>query len=710
MTVQSSAELSKPARWRAVSSGNRPGLQTETIRADAGRLYEAMHGGLSYWGANPRSILAILEGYSAEMGRELRAQYRSSYGRDLERDLKAELGLPAHERAVALLAGAHGLAGALALRDGLAGRRPDRQFVFGVLGARSPEQREEYKRAYRGLVGHELEHALGTVFEGDDRTRALALLEGNQARAEAAAVKQALARGDQETLYQVLARRRNGQQRTALINEFKALAGRALRFKLVAGLQGSQLDRALGLLDGNHGLAEAARIRQACEGWGVNKSEIFGALGGKTAEQRRAISKAYLEKYKTPLAEALRLTLTGNDLEKAHRLLEDGEVSAAAKLKYALEGWGADSQAVLDALAGSSPAELLALRQEYRDETGRELEADLARGFSGRERFAIQLALKGRADSRPRPDRDLHGRQRLEMLLGYTQRSAPMAVEATWEPVARPVLNLDSPDELTKVIDFRELLVEAQKPSGSRRTPPKPNPCWQNQAQARLEFEHYLDGQNFHEPAPFADMLRASHRLAVEGRSGQNRYFRDRYGDLLEADRLPAGTFHRGLGGGVYPAENAQVEKLARRYRDPYRAVSRELQSVHLVGILDKRHLPYNIDLAPGAQKHVFPPPSAFEAYFTQMRLRLEKLAGLPARSTREKLRTIAEFYQYGANARPFHQLNHALFLNLSNCLLKRHGFSPVYGGRLAQAALRLQPEAFARYFEDWANGPGRIY
>jgi len=270
-------------------------------------------------------------------------------------------------------------------------------------------------------------------------------------------------------------------------------------------------------------------------------------------------------------------------------------------------------------------------------------------------------------------------------------------------------LNVDSKSSLEKVVDFRELIVDpaVQREKHGSVVPDKPNAYWQNNAEARRHFEDYLDKGDFSDSEAFESVLKESHKLAVEGSSGENRYY-GRGGQIHGPERLPAGEFHNGVQGGRRDEMSKQVESIARRYGDPYRFDPHHSPpSVRLPGIKENDR-PGNLQLG-DTQKHIYPPPRAFGDYFNQMQKRLEKLEKLPDGAKDEKLDTIAEFYHYGANVRPFRNVNNSLFMNFTNSLLKRHGFKPVYHGKLDHAAHRLQPDTFNRYFKDWASGEGAI-
>lgn len=265
---------------------------------------------------------------------------------------------------------------------------------------------------------------------------------------------------------------------------------------------------------------------------------------------------------------------------------------------------------------------------------------------------------------------------------------------------------------LSRVIDFRELVADPKKQMEKfgALVPEKPNAYWQNNAEARLCIRNYLDQGNFTNLQEFKGVLQQAHGLAVEGSGGDNRYYTGRRGEVLGSEQLPAGEFHQGVMGGVRVSVNEQVDELAKKYGDPYRNhADRAAEPVRLAGVASEGQ-PQNMPFMGAGQRHFYPAPEHFDAYFGQMQDRLKRLDSLPKDAPKEAvLKNVAEFYQYAANVRPFFNVNNSLFMNMTNELLTRHGQKPVYHGILDHAAQRLQPEAFNRYFADWAQGEGKI-
>ena len=65
----------------------------------------------------------------------------------------------------------------------------------------------------------------------------------------------------------------------------------------------------------------------------------------------------------------------------------------------------------------------------------------------------------------------------------------------------------------------------------------------------------------------------------------------------------------------------------------------------------------------------------------------------------------IARQYQYGANARPFAQINNSLFMELANMQIKLLGYEGMTHAQMDIVAQRIQPKAFSKYFIDRVKG-----
>ncbi|MEW6280471.1 MAG: annexin, partial [Candidatus Eremiobacterota bacterium] len=386
----------------------RPQRAPYDANKDANALYKAMHGGLIGAGTDEDAIFKTLQGKSPQDLEKLKATYQDHYGRDLGKDLKSELSGTSLSRAEASLKGDQSSADADALYQAMksgTGVGTDEEAIHQTLEGKNAEQRAAIEREYLNRHGRNLRSDLKSELSGAQRDRAEAHMEGNQAKADAAALNDAMKGGfvglgtDEEAIYQTL-KGKSAEQRAAIAREYKAKYAGELRSDLSKETSGTEHDRAGALLDGDQAGADAAEIRHAMKGgWLTDKESIQKALEGRSQAEREAILKSYKDRYRVDLQSDLHREMSGNDLEKTTKLLQHGKLTDAEKLKYAIEGAGTDEEAVKGVLKGKSREEVARLRADYEELTGRSLDSDLAEDLSGRDHFDAKQDLKGRPET-----------------------------------------------------------------------------------------------------------------------------------------------------------------------------------------------------------------------------------------------------------------------------------------------------------------------
>jgi hypothetical protein len=128
----------------------------------------------------------------------------------------------------------------------------------------------------------------------------------------------------------------------------------------------------------------AAQLDDAMRGLGTDETAIYGSLTGRTTAELQPIKDAYRRRTGRELEADLRDELSGSDLTRALRLLNQGMLAPEDELYLAMEGLGTDEDTifrVLDAMAGSSTA-ITAMETAYRTKYG-DLIADLRGDLSG---------------------------------------------------------------------------------------------------------------------------------------------------------------------------------------------------------------------------------------------------------------------------------------------------------------------------------------
>ncbi|HEX8492153.1 MAG TPA: DUF4157 domain-containing protein [Pyrinomonadaceae bacterium] len=242
----------------------------------------------------------------------------------------------------------------------------DEDAVYGALASLSTLGGATVRKAYRAVHHRDLEGHIRDEFSGKEKTRALALLEGKQAVADAAALYEAMEGGitgwgtDEATIYKTL-RNKSAEEREAIAAEYYRISGRKLETVLDDELSGHELDRSDALMEGNTAKADAigidAAMRGGITGWGTEESEIeeiyknirqevAAAHPDWTSEQVSAevarrnqeveveFNAKYAKDYGSPEGSALRKAFSeemqGPELDLANAMADDDLVAADA--------------------------------------------------------------------------------------------------------------------------------------------------------------------------------------------------------------------------------------------------------------------------------------------------------------------------------------------------------------------------------------------
>jgi hypothetical protein len=130
----------------------------------------------------------------------------------------------------------------------------------------------------------------------------------------------------------------------------------------------------------------AQQLYEAMDQWGTDESAIYAALTGRTIEERQAIKDAYRQiGHHHELEADLRDEMSGSELVRALRLLNQGMLEPEDELYLAMEGLGTDEDTlfrVLDAMAGDN-ARIQSVEASYRTKYQSDLVADLRGDLSG---------------------------------------------------------------------------------------------------------------------------------------------------------------------------------------------------------------------------------------------------------------------------------------------------------------------------------------
>ena len=163
---------------------------------DPRAITEGVRAAMRGWGTDEARIYRSLANLSALQGNIVRKVYRARYNSDLDSDLDSELSGDELDRAQQLLAGEQARADAAALHYAIAGLGTDEAAIMATLRSKSPEEIAAIRAAYLEQYGETLDAALeGDLADGHEIDQANALLNSNNALADAIAVDQAMRGG-----------------------------------------------------------------------------------------------------------------------------------------------------------------------------------------------------------------------------------------------------------------------------------------------------------------------------------------------------------------------------------------------------------------------------------------------------------------------------------------------------------------------------------
>jgi hypothetical protein len=160
----------------------------------------------------------------------------------------------------------------------------DEEAVYKALSGLSPLENKIVHKAYKAIHGRDLDDHIRSEFSGTEKDRAMALASGDQAKADAAALRDAMKGGitgwgTDEKLIMSTLRNKTPEERAAIRAAYEAEYGVKLDADLKDELGGHDIEQAEAHLEGNTAKADAIAIDQAMRGgWffgaGTDRGEI----------------------------------------------------------------------------------------------------------------------------------------------------------------------------------------------------------------------------------------------------------------------------------------------------------------------------------------------------------------------------------------------------------------------------------------------------
>ncbi|KAF4074623.1 hypothetical protein AMELA_G00241370 [Ameiurus melas] len=128
---------------------------------------------------------------------------------------------------------------------------------------------------------------------------------------------------------------------------------------------------------------DAAFLDQAIKTKGVDEDTIINVLVKRTNNQRQQIKAAYQKTTGKPLEVALKAALKGELEDVVLSLLKTPAQYDAQQIKLGMKGLGTDEDTLIEILASRSNKEIGDIKNAYKEEFKKELEADIKSDTSG---------------------------------------------------------------------------------------------------------------------------------------------------------------------------------------------------------------------------------------------------------------------------------------------------------------------------------------
>jgi hypothetical protein len=360
--------------------------------ADVAKLYTAMKGGMTGFGTDEAVIADVLRNKTPDQVKALRAAYADRYpGRSLDGDIKDELSGGDLKSALTVLNAKTAAVPTVSVKDPAA--------LLSTLSTASPAERATIAAAHQKSTGKSLEADVARHLSGNDAVRARALLANNDALDQAAQLHAAMkGMGTDEKAIDDVLGKASPESRRAIEQSFQKEYGSSLREALHKELSGPDLDLAIAHLNDDAGAATAAHLQQALSGIGTDHAALERAYVGTTPADRERAAALFATKTGHSLDAAFARDLRGRDLDDARTLAKDGQLSDVQRLDRAMRNSGTNEGELKSVLEGKTKAEIDTIATGYQARTGRALHDDVRGELAGRDRFDVEMLLRGTPD------------------------------------------------------------------------------------------------------------------------------------------------------------------------------------------------------------------------------------------------------------------------------------------------------------------------
>uniref|UniRef100_A0A671P379 Annexin n=1 Tax=Sinocyclocheilus anshuiensis TaxID=1608454 RepID=A0A671P379_9TELE len=397
---------------------------------DAGSDAEALYNAMKGFGSDKEAILELITSRSNAQRQEIRAAYKSQYGKDLIDDLKYEL-TGKFERLIVGLMRPPAYHDAKEIKDAIKGAGTDEKCLIEILTSRTNEQIHNLVAAYKDAYGRDLEEDVIGDTSGHFKKMLIVLLQGT--REEDDVVSEDLVEQDAQDLYDageaqwgtdeakfiMLLGNRSVTHLQLVFDEYQKIAENSIEDSIKSELSGDfeRLMLAVVQCIRSKPMYFAKRLYKSMKGLGTADNTLIRIMVSRSEIDMLDIRECFRLRYEKSLYNMIQddtsgeykrtlLNLCGGDDDIAGEFFPEAaqiaykmwEISAMTKvqlrgtvrpyqnfdpasdaqaLRKAMKGFGTDEDTIIDIVTHRSNAQRQEIRQTFKSLLGRELMADL---------------------------------------------------------------------------------------------------------------------------------------------------------------------------------------------------------------------------------------------------------------------------------------------------------------------------------------------
>uniref|UniRef100_A0A673K8P2 Annexin n=1 Tax=Sinocyclocheilus rhinocerous TaxID=307959 RepID=A0A673K8P2_9TELE len=382
--------------------------------SDAEALYDAMKG----FGSDKEAILDLITSRSNAERQEIRAAYKSQFGKDLIDDLKYEL-TGKFERLIVVLMRPPAYHDAKEIKDAIKGAGTDEKCLIEILASRTNEQIHNLVAAYKDAYGRDLEEDVIGDTSGHFKKMLVVLLQGT--REEDDVVSEDLVEQDAQDLYDageaqwgtdeakfiMLLGNRSVIHLQLVFDEYQKIAEKSIEDSIKSELSGDfeRLMLAVVQCIRSKPMFFAKRLYKSMKGLGTADNTLIRIMVSRSEIDMLDIRECFRLRYEKSLYNMIQDDTSGDYKpflrffpEAAQIAYKMWEISAMTKvqlrgtvrpyqnfdpasdaqaLRKAMKGFGTDEDTIIDIVAHRSNAQRQEIRQTFKSLLGRDLMADL---------------------------------------------------------------------------------------------------------------------------------------------------------------------------------------------------------------------------------------------------------------------------------------------------------------------------------------------